>query len=212
MRGLEAVIFDFDGVMVDSFRAIYGMFLGYFKVLKRPFMSEEEFKEKFSADWKSFLRDLGKEHNTVVSISEEDKDKYVELLRDAPLASGIKESILKLKSRSLKLAVVSTSVREVITEKLAANGLHFDLIVSGYDLGISDKHTLLDHAIRQMNVNPKKCVYIGDMAEDIAAGKRVGVKTIALTTGFHSPQRLKALNPDALLDHAASLYETIERL
>jgi len=48
----------------------------------------------------------------------------------------------------------------------------------------------LFHACKTMNINPENCIYIGDAARDIEAGKRAGMITIAAAYGYienHDP-------------------------
>lgn len=212
MKGLDVVIFDFDGTIVDSFHLVYELFKNHFETMKIPFMNETDFKQKISADWKSFVKNLSRDYNIQIPISEESIDKYVRVLTDAHLIPGIKDLIIKLSTQGIKLAIVSTSVKQAITEKLTKHGFHFDVVISGYDLNITDKSILLSKAIEALNVDPTKIIYIGDMEDDILAGKKAGVKTIALTTGFHPYEKLKKLNPDALLNDTSLIYETIEKL
>ena len=51
-------------------------------------------------------------------------------------------------------------------------------------------------AVTLLNVTPQDCFYVGDLPSDIRAGKRAGVKTVAVLTGLASRERLEKEKPD----------------
>lgn len=58
------------------------------------------------------------------------------------------------------------------------------------------------HACSEINIDPADCIYIGDDARDILAGKAAGMKTMALTYGYSlDEESAKALEPD-MIAHA----------
>lgn len=55
----------------------------------------------------------------------------------------------------------------------------------------------------------KDTIYISDMGKDILIGKKVGIKTIAVTYGFMNEERLIAYKPDYLADSIESVIDII---
>ena len=57
----------------------------------------------------------------------------------------------------------------------------------------------IEIALERLGAGSSNAVYIGDMAEDILAGKRAGVKTAAVLTGVHRKDKLAREKPDYML-------------
>jgi phosphoglycolate phosphatase-like HAD superfamily hydrolase len=55
--------------------------------------------------------------------------------------------------------------------------------------------------IKMTGFNPVRTLVVGDMAHDIEAGKIIGAKTVALTWGYWTRERLeKECSPDYIVD------------
>ena len=62
-------------------------------------------------------------------------------------------------------------------------------------------------AAERLGVEPSGCAYVGDSPFDIRAATAAGVYSVAVTWGgIHTRERLKAEEPDALVDSAEELY------
>ncbi len=87
----------------------------------------------------------------------------------------------------------------------------FDFI-AGYDSGYGAKPSAepLLHAARKLNVDPQKCIMVGDSAHDLIAAKNAGMKAIGVLTGLAKEKEL-ALIADAVLPSIAGLSEWIDK-
>lgn len=98
-------------------------------------------------------------------------------------------------------AVVSNK-RERFSQKLLAElGLLscFDLVVGSDSVaGRKPSPLPLQHAMRVLGAGPAHTTIVGDSIYDIEAGKAAGIRTIAVTYGYHDRSRL--LGADALID------------
>jgi phosphoglycolate phosphatase len=103
---------------------------------------------------------------------------------------GIENTLAAIEARGLKWGVV-TNKRERFTNPLmdALKLTHrAACIVSGDTAANPKPHPdpmLL--VCRQADVNPQQCVYIGDAAHDITAGKSAQMKTLAALYGYIKP-------------------------
>ncbi len=60
---------------------------------------------------------------------------------------------------------------------------------------------------------PPEAIYvIGDTPKDIACGRAIGAKTVAVATGEYSPDELGAFEPDYLFESFAATAEAIEKM
>jgi phosphoglycolate phosphatase len=114
----------------------------------------------------------------------------------------------------LPLALCTNKSRAVTDRILAA--LHaaerFAVIVAGGDVPrCKPAPDPLRKVAADLEVDPTQIVMIGDGPQDVLAGRAVGARTIAVTTGFSSRDVLQALHPDALLDNLRTAPDLIHQ-
>lgn len=116
---------------------------------------------------------------------------------------GIVELIKKLKEKGFLITVLSSDLKDTIFPEIKSYGLEniFDEVVTD----IHDKKEEIGNLIKRNNFNPEETAFVGDTNLEIEAGKLVGVKTIAVTWGFYSEDRLKKLNPDYIVHNVKEL-------
>ena len=98
------------------------------------------------------------------------------------------------------LAVISSNVSRVINDILSKhgfNGCFRDVL--GADFGYS-KIEKIHHAMDSFQVGKDKTYYIGDTTGDIKEARLAGVKTVAVTWGWHSKEKLETARPDYLIE------------
>jgi phosphoglycolate phosphatase len=98
------------------------------------------------------------------------------------------------------LAVVSSNGYRTIRAMLVRFG--FDACfqdIFGSDFRFS-KREKIDHAVAKYGVAREEAFYIGDTVGDILEARAAGVRSVAVTWGWHSRERLAAVHPDFLVD------------
>lgn len=186
---LKAVIFDIDGVLVDSKDAnvaVYQKLLvkaGY----KKP--TREQALECFHLSLRQSLEKL-----TGV------KDKAeIERITELVYSPDIKSSHLfvfpeKLEEvlgnlhRKYKLAIVTSRIRHGVVAVFEAKDIKnfFDVVVSFEDYQNPKPHPEpLLVALEKLNVKPNEAIYIGDGDSDIQAASAAGMKSIHLAPVKH---------------------------
>jgi phosphoglycolate phosphatase len=131
--------------------------------------------------------------------SEDDRDQMTPF---APLLPVLME--LK---KDNTLAVISSNVSRVIKDTLSRHG--FDGCfrdVLGADFGYSKIDKIL-HAMNSFQVEKDKTYYIGDTTGDIKEARLAGVKTVAVTWGWHSKEKLETVMPDYLIETGDDLLQ-----
>lgn len=54
-------------------------------------------------------------------------------------------------------------------------------------------------AVRELQVDPKNCIYIGDQPTDILAAKAAGIKSFGALWGEGKKEKLESASPTGLL-------------
>jgi len=211
MRPCQAIIFDMDGVIVDSEERHERAFLevvreiGYGDKLHLRFAdyigrSDQEL-------WVAFVASHQPPQSAAELLAMK-RERVVELIRrEQPLFDGLPDLIEKLAVR-YALGLASGSERPVVEEVLKLEGLgrFFSAVVSDSDIqrGKPAPDIFL-RAAELLNVAPQVCCVVEDSKPGVAAGLAAGMQVIAITN----------THPARDLQHATRVvrtYAEIERL
>lgn len=188
---MKAVLFDMDGVLLDSEAYICKAGIEMFKE-KGFHVLAEDFVEFTGMGENRYLGGVADKHNIPFEL-EKDKARtyeiYAKLVQGKlSLLPGAREFIGLCLDRGLKIALASSADRIKIEVNLAETGIPqetFHTIVSGLD--IEHKKPAPDiflMAAGNLNVDPMECLVIEDAISGVAAGKAAGARVLALTTSF----------------------------
>lgn len=190
-RVIRGVIFDMDGVLVDSEKyiceAATRMFVEHGLTIK-----PEDFLPFVGAGEDRYISGVAEKYGFSLDI-ERDKARTYELYgeivkgRLEPLA-GAREFIQKAREKGLKLAVASSADKVKVLINLKESGLapeNFDAIVNGLDVTYKkpDPEIFLTAAER-LGLSPSDCLVVEDAVNGVAAAKAAGAKCLGLTTTF----------------------------
>ncbi len=67
-------------------------------------------------------------------------------------------------------------------------------------------------ALSQMKLDPAVCVYVGDAAQDVEMAKRAGVRAIGVLGPYPTEKRLRAAQPEFLLESLDELPGILKQL
>jgi beta-phosphoglucomutase len=205
-----AVIFDMDGVLVDSYDA---HFRSWNRMLGEKGLSVT--REQFAATFGRTSREIIKENwpeqaPTEADIAAWDSRKeqaYREILRESfPEMPGAGELIAALDEAGFALAIGSSGPPanvQVVLDCLA-NADRFDVAITGDDVrrGKPDPEVFLK-AAGEMGVDPAACAVVEDAVPGLQAARRAGMTPIAITGTAEA---------DALAEHAVVVVESLTEL
>lgn len=207
---MKLIMFDYDGVIVDSFKYLKSTYQKIGRVLHIPMNDNDEyFRELIELDWMQTYKKLNIIAKDEVSLSEfifhieSDKKKdQIKVYKDIPI-------VLQKLSKKYKLAIVSNNYKKSVIPFLKRNNLNeYISIVFGCEEGkIKPNPDLLIKCMNHFGVSNKESIFIGDMDGDIIAGKRAGVKTVAVTYGYHLKHRL--MDADIIIDNPMQILDIL---
>jgi len=210
---IEGVLFDMDGVLVDSEAFICQAGMEMFAEKGYP-VSAGDFLPFTGMGENRYLGGVAEKHGIPFDL-EKDKARtyeiYGELVRGklSPL-DGVHEFIGKCRDRGLKMAVASSADPTKVNINLEEIGLHralFQAVVTGLD--IEHKKPAPDIFLKAaglIGADPKRCLVVEDAVSGVAAGKAAGARVLALTTAF-SPGELS--EADWISSTLATAAETV---
>ncbi len=131
--------------------------------------------------------------------------------RELKIPLEIKSALLGF-SEAYTLAVVSSTLQELIKEILSREGVSecFGEIL-GSEMHIS-KVVKIQTLLAKHQVPPEEAVYITDTVGDVMEARECGVRSIAVTWGFHDEERLQKANPERIVRTPAELIKAVAEI
>jgi len=187
---IRAVLFDFDGVIVDSEPVHYMTFMEFIEPLGITVSKERWYKEFAGTGSKNiFTVLLGEagitDEKTIDEYVERRKRAYGELVKKGGVKKkpGIEKFLRLLKERKVKAAVVSGGHPENIRTALSVLGLdnYFELVVGSGDYGRRKPYPdAFLTAAEKLGVKPDECIAIEDSVSGFTSAKNSGMKVILM--------------------------------
>jgi phosphoglycolate phosphatase len=109
------------------------------------------------------------------------------LCRQTRLFPGMHEVLEELESGQVQWGIVTNKPGWLTEPLLAALGLaeRAATVICGDTVPYAKPHPLpLLHAARELGIAPARCVYVGDNASDIVAGRAAGMRTAVAAWGY----------------------------
>lgn len=191
LNRIQAVLFDMDGVLVDSEHVINAAAirtLAEFGIEARP----EDFEPFVGAGEDRYVGGVAELHGKpyVIEMKRRTYDWYLQLLPGMGKAfCGARELVEKLRERGVLLAVASSADRIKVEANLTTITkiplAHFGAIINGEDVSRRKPHPdIFLEAARRLNVAPEFCCVVEDAINGVQAAKRAGMRCVAVTTSF----------------------------
>ena len=202
---MKLLLFDFDGVLVDSLDVYEKTVTDCLNVINQPLTrGREEFLELFEGNFYQSLVEKGVDLDKFMTASADilAKVNYAEM---KPF-DAVRPVLRELK-KNHPMVVISSNDTPTINEALHLydfNGIFDDVL--GSDFMLSKKDKIL-YIIKKYHVNKQDIYYIGDTTGDIKEGKQAGVKTVGVTWGWHDKELMASSQPDYLFDQPQDLLQ-----
>jgi len=205
VKGRELFLFDFDGVLSDSLDLYAEAVRHCLERIGTPIVkNREDYLVLFEGNFYESMADRGVD---LAAFAQAAKEIMPGIDYDAMLPfDGLLPVLESLKKDHL-LAVISSNGSRTIRRMLERFGFdpYFEEVL-GSDFLISKKEKI-DHALAKYGIPPERTFYIGDTTGDIVEARAAGVRTVAVTWGWHSRERLVAAHPDFLVETPEGLLK-----
>ena len=198
-------LFDFDGVIVDSLEVYERRVkLCLEKIGKPVVQSRADFLALFEDNFYEAIVKKGVDLAQFMDVLNgmPMHDDYDKMLPFAPMFSVLEE----LKKENI-LEVISSNLSSVIHTLLSRynfNGCFREIL--GADAGFS-KQEKICHAMNVFQMEKNRTYYIGDTSGDIKEARMAGVKTVAVTWGWHTREMFDKVKPDYLIETPDDLLD-----
>lgn len=194
---LSAIIFDMDGVVIDSERhwLTHGR-----ELMARwiPGWSDHDQARVAGLSAEPLYQFLCESYGLSAAREQFIRD-YDETVRDvyarhAQLIEGVAPLLEEISKSHLKLALATSSPRRWITVVSDRLGIDrwFDLMVSASDLGCPAKPApdIYLGAANMLSLTPGECLVVEDSSVGVASARRAGMPVVGFRNGFNESQDL----------------------
>lgn len=208
----KAVLFDFDGTLVNTNELIVNSFKHTFKKVLNIDVPKAQivkyFGEPLTKTMERFSTDKVDEMlKTYRDFNEHGHDYMMEAF------DGVSDTLLKLVKQHMKVGVVSSKRRVLVDKGLKMFDLYkyMDFIVTVED---TDKFKPCpEPALKALDIlNMKACdtLFVGDSENDILCGKRAGCSTCVVTYSAIPTDYLMKFKPDYAIDNMREILDIIK--
>ena len=188
----EAILFDVDGVLVDSEASIAEAAVLIFAELYGAVVRPAEFAPFIGTGEAAYLRGVAAIHGIELDIERAKARTYAlyfEVIRGRLKAvPGAVALVRSLGAAGMKSAIATSSDRVKLEANLREIGLHvsdFGAVVTGLD--VERKKPFPDiylEAAKRIGCAPGDCLVIEDAPEGLRAGRAAGCDCVGLSTSF----------------------------
>lgn len=202
---LDTLIFDGSGVLFDDLYTVWKADSAAFDACglgRIPTL--EQFKKEFRLPISEYCIAKGASSSLLPRLEEEFRRAYPKYSSHIKVFPEVESVLKKLKRRRIVMAVASNMPSPFLNEHLQNFGLdmYFDTIIGQDDCEEKKPSPMpILITLERLDRKPSTSAYVGDMEEDIIAGKKANVITFALSRkeSYHPSWRLKRQNPDFLI-------------
>ncbi len=205
-----SVLFDFDGVLGDTLERILEHAREASVQVGVPCVP---LREHLNALEKMEFLELGRTMGIPVEkldlFEAEVFSRFRADTRPVPSFPGVPEVVLRI-SALTRLGIVTGNTDKTVLRFLDRNGLagRFAFVLGG-EIRKTRSRKVLEGAER-FGVQPNELILVGDARSDIAAARKTGATSVAVTWGHQTRERLSGAGPDFMVDSPEDLFRLLE--
>jgi HAD superfamily hydrolase (TIGR01509 family) len=195
----KAIIFDFDGVLVDTYQAVYNI-----NKKADPQMSEKEFKAMLYINVYEY-KPIRKPEFPLDFFKE-----YLKYEKNFIISEDDRLSLKRL-SKSNILSINSSNINNVVKRILDLNNL-LDLFPKLYGADVEkSKIKKFKMIFKDLKTEPDECLFVADTVSDILEAKAANIKSLAYIgeKSYQSKNNLKQAKPYSYIKDLAEIHDFI---
>ena len=222
MSGFDLILFDCDGVLVDS--EIIAAEVESKLLRESGFdITAEDMCVRFAGmDWKSILLTVEQEADIPISAQLIDKSEKLldaALARRVKMIEGVRYALSKITEQRCICSNSSSHRLDLMLTKVGLKPYFEGHIYSAKDLGpdrTKPKPDIYLHGAKQFNVDPRKCLVVEDSVHGVHAARAAGMRVIGFTGGSHTypthADRLTDAGAETVISRMVELPQMVEAL
>jgi phosphoglycolate phosphatase len=213
------VVFDLDGTLVDTPRAIVETFTAAFAAMGVAARGASPIRATIGLPLErafSELMEVPLDDGRVAHGVRQYQILFKELVlprAERLIYPGVAAGLATLRDQGFALAVATSKFYASADALLKAAGLrhHFSVVVGADQVTQPKPHPETARLIMQeLGVPAERAVMVGDTTHDLLMAKAAGMRSVAVTYGVHSVQELKSSDPTWMVDTFDDVLKCIQ--
>ncbi len=203
---MSIVIFDFDGVIIDSFNLAFQL-----NKVRDAELTAEEYRRRVDGNIYNHIEPSGNPNHSLQSRTFIDFfSRYTPAIMSMEYIRGIDETIRTMAEQHT-LCINSSTPAKTIREYLKLHGLNeYFSDVMGPEVDFSKRQKFVD-LLNEYSARAENSIFITDTLGDIREAQAEKIVTIGVTWGYHSRETLEKGVPYAIVDTPAELPGIVQR-
>ena len=219
-KNLKLALFDYDGTIVDSAIMIVEGAIAAFRMCGLPDPNPQKVRENIGKPLAIALDEyMPTGYNvTPEQISEAYRSWYAEQgrlgLQNEPLYTGVVDLLKELKADEWLIGIATNKSRIGLTNGLAKHDMSnfFDITLTTDENIPKPNPAMAIKAMKDLGIQDKFCVIIGDTINDIGLGVNAGIISVGVTWGYNDKNLLLTAGATHLVDNASDLSKLMKTM
>lgn len=191
-KSFDTILFDLDGTLVDTSAGILDSIRFTIDRLHLPVLDEDAMRTFIGPPLSfSFEKYFGMEQKAIEIAISTFREYYGEKgIYNAEIYNGIEDLLCSLKQKSYNLGVATYKREDFAIEVLKHMHIsdYFDVVHGADSDGKIKKSEIIELCAKDLKVEKKRCLYVGDTQADADAALKAGVHFCAVDWGFGYPK------------------------
>ncbi|NWG04704.1 MAG: HAD family hydrolase [Syntrophaceae bacterium] len=214
LRGIRAVIFDFDGTLAVLNIDFSLMRERIFDLMRHYDVQEKLIQEKYLLEiidevdqilWKENPSEAEDFYQKAHDILHDIEMKAAETGRLIP---GTEAILKKLKDNGIKIGIITRNCEDAVRKVFPNINDFCDVFVSRNSVKRVKPHPdHLTYVMELLKISGKESAMVGDHIIDVQAGKGAGMKTIGVLTGRTKKEEFEKAGADFVLGEATEIFK-----
>ncbi|MGD9155559.1 MAG: HAD-IA family hydrolase [Bacillota bacterium] len=210
----DTIIFDLDGVVIDSAQDLAGAVQHTLKFLNCETRDYEYIRNSIGGGARNILlKCLSEDKKRLIDEAMRHFREYYKenCANKTVLYPGVAE-VLEYYSGKKNIALATFKIRSATVRILKKLNVlqYFDVIITADDVEKPKPDPqCIEKILEKLNCQTKKVILIGDTANDLLTGKNAGIKTCAVLYGIGTEDEIRKHNPNYIIKNIMELKRII---
>ncbi|MGQ9645627.1 MAG: HAD family hydrolase [Thermodesulfobacteriota bacterium] len=216
MKNIKAVVFDFDGTLAVLNIDFSEMRKQVFELMIKYGVDDEKIEEKYLLEIiDEVVQILNQKNPSSAETFYQEAHQIlheVELkaAREGMLLRGVEAALRSLRSRGLKVGIVTRNCEEAVRNVFPDIDQYCDVFLSRDSIKKVKPHPeQLTSVLTVLEVSGKEVMMVGDHPIDIQAGKRMAMMTVGVLTGRTTQEEFEKAGADLVLRDVPELCDLL---
>jgi HAD superfamily hydrolase (TIGR01549 family) len=209
---MDAIVFDWDGTLMDSLVAVFDANAKVLAEYGVPF-DDERYRAAYTPDWRVMYQRLGVPEAAMDAAG----DRWLELYGDtdeAQLLPGAADALRRLADAGFVLGLVTAGDQVVVEaqmERLGVSGLLPIRVYGSDDVAAKPHPDPLLRALRQLDRADRAHLarYVGDVPDDMRMARAVGTLGVGIESAIGSRDELLGAGASAVYPSVAAFVDDL---